>query len=335
MVGANYEATNGPKAEQAVSMVKTMKLIRAVEELLSANSIGGVLAGSVHLYIGQEAIAAGVCAHLSDDDKITSTHRGHGHFLAKGGDPKEMLAELYAKDAGICRGMGGSMHVADFKKGILGANGIVAAGLGIATGAALAAQLDGVGRVAVCFFGDGAANSGTLMESMNVASLWKLPLVFICENNGFSEFSPAATVTSGRIIDRARPFDIPCHDIDGNDVEAVWRAAGIAIDRARQGGGPSFIEAATYRIHGHFEAEKSILKTSYRDESEVDVWRSRDPIKAYEERLIGTGLVTKAQLSVVDGEVEVAVQEALTFATNAAPARTDLAGGLMLDDQSA
>ena len=183
----------------------------------------------MHLYIGEEAVAAGVCAHLEDRDYATSTHRGHGHFLAKGGDVRAMMAEIWAKREGICRGMGGSMHVADISKGILGANGIVGAGLSIATGAAFGAKLDGDGKVAVCFFGDGASNQGVLMETLNVSALWGLPVVFVCENNGFSEFTPSAEVTSGRIADRARAFAVPVAEVDGNDVTAVWRAAGEAV----------------------------------------------------------------------------------------------------------
>lgn len=324
-----------PSNEQSLAILRKMKLIRAMESLLSEQALAGQLAGSVHLYIGQEAVAAGVCAHLGDEDKITSTHRGHGHFLAKGGDPASMLAELYAKDAGICRGMGGSMHVADVGKGILGANGIVAGGLAIATGAALAAQLDKMGRVAVSFFGDGAANSGVLMETMNVATLWNLPIIFMCENNGFSEFSPASSVTSGRIIDRARAFGMPCFDIDGNDADAVWQAAAMAVQHAREGGGPSFIEAVTYRIHGHFESEHAILKSAYREESEVDLWRQRDPITAYEAKMLDSGRVDARQIKALNDEIAQIVADAVAFANAAEPARTDLAPTLMFVDQAA
>jgi TPP-dependent pyruvate/acetoin dehydrogenase alpha subunit len=207
-------------------LYESMVLIRRVEERLRDDSAAGKLPGAVHLYIGQEAIAAGVCAHLSARDYATSTHRGHGHFLAKGGDVRAMMAEIWGKREGICRGMGGSMHVADISKGILGANGIVGAGLSIATGAAFGAQLDGDGKVSVCFFGDGASNQGALMECLNVSTLWRLPVLFVCENNGFSEFTPAAQVTAGRIADRARAFSMPAVEVDGNDVTDVWRAAG-------------------------------------------------------------------------------------------------------------
>ena len=186
--------------------------------------------GSLHLYIGQEAVAVGVCAQLGDRDYVTSTHRGHGHYLAKGGDVAAMFAEIWGKREGICRGMGGSMHVADLSKGMLGANGIVGAGLAIATGAAFGAQLDGDGKVAVCFFGDGAANQGVLMETLNVAAVWGLPVIFVCENNTFSEFTPVGEITAGRIGDRARAFDVPTHVVDGNDVVARL-AIGTRTDR--------------------------------------------------------------------------------------------------------
>src|SRR5215472_15296037 len=249
----------GPEPAQALRLYESMVVIRRVEERLRDDSAAGKLPGAVHLYIGEEAIAAGVCAHLEDRDYATSTHRGHGHFLAKGGDVRAMMAEIWAKRDGICRGMGGSMHVADISKGILGANGIVGAGLAIATGAAFGAKLDGVGKVAVCFFGDGAANQGVLMETLNVSTLWQLPVVFVCENNMFSEFTPAREVTAGRIANRARAFSMPTYEVDGNDVEADWQAAAQAVGRARAGGGPSFMEARTYRIQGHFEAESFVL----------------------------------------------------------------------------
>src|SRR5215831_10008978 len=262
---ASQHATE-PTPEEALRLYETMLLIRRTEERLRDDSAAGKLPGAVHLYIGEEAVAAGVCAHLGDRDYATSTHRGHGHFLAKGGDLNAMMAEIWGKREGICRGMGGSMHVADISKGILGANGIVGAGLAIATGAAYGAKLDGDGKVAVCFFGDGASNQGVLMETLNVSTLWQLPVIFVCENNLFSEFTPSREVTAGRIADRARAFAMPAHEVDGNDVVAVWRAAAEAVARARSGGGPTFIEASTYRIQGHFEAESFVLAgSSYRD----------------------------------------------------------------------
>src|SRR5579862_8458141 len=259
--------------EQLLSLYERMLLIRRMEERLRTDAAAGNLPGAVHLYIGQEAIATGVCAQLRESDWITSTHRGHGHFLAKGGDPSAMMAEIWAKKTGICKGMGGSMHVADFSKGILGANGIVGGGFAIATGAAFASKLDKSGRIATAFFGDGAANQGVFMECLNVSSLWKLPLVFVCEHNKFSEFTPAAQITSGEIVDRARAFRIPTYVVDGNDALAVWDAAAKAIAHARSGEGPAFIEAHTYRIQGHLEAEALMLGGGkYREKSEIEAW---------------------------------------------------------------
>ena len=226
-----------PTTQVRFDIYERMLLIRRMEEQLGDDFKAGKLPGPVHLYIGQEATAVGVCMQLNNADWITSTHRGHGHFLAKGGAPNQMMAEIYGRDTGICRGLGGSMHVADMSLGIMGANGIVGGGIGLAVGAALAAQLDVSGAVAVTFFGDGAANQGVLMEALNIASLWKLPLIFVCENNGFSEFSPSDTVTAGVIADRGKPFCVPCAQVDGNDVLEVWRTTREAITLARQGGG--------------------------------------------------------------------------------------------------
>jgi TPP-dependent pyruvate/acetoin dehydrogenase alpha subunit len=317
--------TTAPALCDQRSMYERMLLIRKMEERLSADAAAGRLPGGVHLYIGEEAVAVGVCAHLGHEDWVTSTHRGHGHFLAKGGDPGAMLAEIYGKRTGICRGMGGSMHVADVQKGILGANGIVGGGLALATGAALAAKLDGKGMVAVAFFGDGAANQGVLMENLNVSSLWELPLVLVCEHNRFSEFTPSAEVTSGQIVDRARPFGMPCEVVDGNDVVEVWRAAGRAVERARAGGGPSFVEASTYRIRGHFEAEAALLARGpgYRSEGEVEQWRRRDPIERARARLLSSG-VSERELSDVLARVEGAVEVAVRFAEAGEPADADL-----------
>jgi len=290
----------------------------------------------VHLYIGQEAIATGVCAQLSETDWITSTHRGHGHFLAKGGDPRAMMAEIWGKRTGICKGMGGSMHVTDFSKGILGANGIVGGGFAIAAGAAYSSMLNKDGRVAVTFFGDGASNQGVFMETLNVSSLWNLPLVFVCEHNQFCEFTVSSTVTSGQIVDRARAFNIPCSVIDGNDVLAVYEAAGEAVARARRGEGPSFIEAHTYRIQGHLEAEDLFLGGgTYRDRSEVEAWqaRDRDPIERYKSHLTGRGFQAQ-ELDAVEKRVAAIVQEALDFAEASNEADPESAYRLMFVDRA-
>jgi acetoin:2,6-dichlorophenolindophenol oxidoreductase subunit alpha len=326
----------GPPTAEALRLYESMMLIRRVEERLRDDSAAGKLPGAVHLYIGEEAVAAGVCAHLGRRDYATSTHRGHGHFLAKGGDVRTMMAEIWAKREGICQGMGGSMHVADTSKGILGANGIVGAGLAIATGAAFGAKLDGDGKVAVCFFGDGAANQGAFMETLNLSTLWQLPLIFVCEHNGFSEFTPADQVTAGRIADRARSFSMPAAEVDGNDVTDVWAAAGEAIRRAREGGGPSFIEARTYRIQGHFEAEAFVLGTGrYRDAEEIEAWRRRDPITAFGSRLVSSGTVGQADLDRIEDRVHEQVADAAAFAEAGQPADPRLAETLMFAPEEA
>jgi pyruvate dehydrogenase E1 component alpha subunit len=325
-----------PSDQQLLAMYERMLLIRRMEERLRDDNAAGKLPGAVHLYIGEEAAAVGVCAHLTDRDYITSTHRGHGHFLAKGGDPKAMMAEIWAKQEGICRGMGGSMHVADTSKGILGANGIVGAGLAIATGAAFGAKLDGDGKVAVCFFGDGASNQGVVMECLNVATLWELPVIFMCENNTFSEFTPSREVTAGRISDRARAFGMPAHDVDGNDVVEVWRAAGEAIERARGGGGPSFIEAATYRIQGHMEAEAMLLQGGkYREADEIEAWKGKDPVDRLRARLLSGGAADEAAVEAIGRRVLDQVEEAAVFAEAGQPADPALAPTLMFVGQEA
>jgi acetoin:2,6-dichlorophenolindophenol oxidoreductase subunit alpha len=318
----------GPSNDQLVAMYERMLLVRRMEERLRDDNAAGKLPGAVHLYIGQEACAVGVCAHLDDKDWITSTHRGHGHFLAKGGDPKAMMAEIWAKRTGICKGMGGSMHVADVSKGILGANGIVGGGFAIATGAAFAAKLDGKGRVAACFFGDGASNQGVFMETMNVSSVWGLPIVFMCENNQFSEFTPSKEITAGEIADRARAF-MPVAVVDGNDVTAVWRAAAEAIDRARSGEGPSFIEAKTYRIRGHIEAEPMMLGGGkYREDAEIAAWTGKCPVARLRAHLIETK-VTTAALEAIEARVAGIVDDAVAYAEAGEPADPELSFDLM------
>ena len=325
-----------PARTQQLELFERMVLIRRIEERLRADAAAGNLPGGVHLYIGQEAVATGVCAQLQVSDWITSTHRGHGHFLAKGGDPKAMMAEIWGKRTGICKGMGGSMHVADFSRGILGANGIVGGGFAIATGAAYSSKLRGDGRVAVTFFGDGASNQGVFMEALNVSSLWKLPLVFVCEHNQFSEFTPSATVTSGEIVDRARAFKIPCTIVDGNDVLAVWQAAGEAVERARRGDGPSFIEAHTYRIQGHLEAEDLFLGGGkYREKQEVEAWRQadRDPILRYRAELLRQGIVG-SELDAVELRVSSTLAAAMKFAEESEAADPELPFQLMFTNRT-
>ncbi len=287
-----------------------MLIIRRSEERLARDFTSGLLPGPVHLYIGQEAIAAGVCAHLRRSDLITSTHRGHGHFIAKGGDLKAMFAEIYGRAMGICGGMGGSMHVTDIGCGMLGANGIVGAGIPIAAGAALTVQMQGKGDVCVAFFGDGAAGQGVFAEVLNIASLWRLPLILVCENNGFSEFSPTRMVTAGSIADRAKPYGIEAIAIDGNDLLSVWDAAGVAIDRARSGAGPSVIEALTYRIRGHVEGEASFLRETYRTDAEVKHRMCDDPIARVRLRLLASAAASDDELASMERDVEAIVAAA-------------------------
>lgn len=322
-------AKDVPTAEQLLDMYERMLLIRRVEKQLSEDFKAGLLPGAVHLYVGQEAVAVGMCEHLHDSDWITGTHRGHGHYLAKGGDPKPMLAEIYGRANGICKGMGGSMHVADFSKGIVGANGIVGGGLAITAGAALAAKLDGKGQIAVCFFGDGAANQGVFMETLNVSTLWNLPMIFMCEHNTYSEFSPTDTVTAGELADRARAFGMPTTVVDGNDVTAVWEAAGAAADRARSGDGPSFIEARTYRIHGHIEAEVHFLSSTYRDDEEIEQWRQRDPIDRLRAQLLSSGVADEAALTKIESGIQETVAAAEQYAQTGEPADEMLVFDLM------
>lgn len=303
------DSINLPASEQ-IALYRSMLLIRKVEERLAADFKAGRLPGPVHLYIGQEAIAAGVCAHLRDGDRMTSTHRGHGHFVAKGGDLFAMFAEVYGRASGICGGMGGSMHVADIERGILGANGIVGGGIAIAAGAALAAQLEGKGCVAVAFFGDGAAAQGVLSETLNIAALWKLPLILCCENNGFSEFSPSAAVTAGEIAERARPFGVPSAAVAGNDAVAMWQAADEAIARARAGEGPTLLEAKTYRFHGHVEGENAFLKEKYRSDEEITERRAADPVLAFRRRLQETQAANEGDIASLDDEIEALVRDA-------------------------
>jgi pyruvate dehydrogenase E1 component alpha subunit len=309
-----------PDSAQCLDLLRTMRLIRNTEKQLAADFAEGKTPGGVHLSVGQEAVAAGICAHLTDEDQLASNHRGHGHFLAKGGDPKLLFAEIYGKREGICRGMGGSMHVADFSKGIIGANGIVGAGLPISTGAALANLLDEDGKMTVCIFGDGASNQGVLQESMNMAALWQLPLLYVCEHNGFCQFSPADTVTAGTISDRAKAFNIPVKLVDGNDVIAVWQAMAWATDHIRSGKGPAFIEAQTYRVHNHFEREHLVVQTPYRTQEEIDEWVSeRDPIQLHEQWLRENSIADDATLSAIAEDAVALVKESVAFGDAGTP----------------
>ena len=297
--------------EQMIDFFKTMKRIRTFEEQAGLLSAGNKIPGTVHLSIGQEAIAAGVCANLTDADYITSTHRGHGHLIAKGGDPKFMMAELFGKQTGYCKGKGGSMHIADMDLGMLGANGIVGGGPPIAAGAGLSAQYKGTDAVSICFFGDGASNQGTTHEAMNLAACWKLPVVFVVENNQFGEFTHQSKhQTVEDIADRAAAYNIPGIIVDGNDVLAVYEAAYEAVALARKGGGPSLVECKTYRMRGHFEGDPM----TYRDESLTREWEEKDPILLFEKKLLKSKVLTQPDLDAMIPGIEKEIEEAVEFA---------------------
>jgi pyruvate dehydrogenase E1 component alpha subunit len=296
-----------------------MYLIRRFEETAGELYRRGTLLGIVHLYLGEEAVAAGVCSALRADDYITSTHRGHGHVLAKGGDPKLLLAELCGKVTGYCRGKGGSMHAADLGLGVLGANGIVGGGFGIATGAALSAKKRRSGQVTVCFFGDGATNQGVFMEVLNMAALWRLPVVYVCENNGLGEYSryEDVAVTSQPIGARAAAFGLPTAEVDGNDVLAVYDAASSAIARARNGEGPGFIEARTHRLTGHHEGDVGFSRR-YRTKEEFEEQKHLEPIGRFrnwllENQALGTQAASAAEIGSIEANVEGQMREALEF----------------------
>ncbi|MDZ7894874.1 MAG: thiamine pyrophosphate-dependent dehydrogenase E1 component subunit alpha [Sphingobium sp.] len=319
-----------------LALYENMLLIRRAEERLCAEAQAGTLPGTVHSYIGQEASAVGVCSLLREDDYITSTHRGHGHYLAKGGDLDAMFAEIWGRADGICKGMGGSMHVADVSRGILGANGIVGGGLAISTGAAFGAQLEGKGKIAVCFFGDGAANQGVFMESMNIATAWSLPVIFLCENNGLSEFTVSSQVTGGDLIDRARAFGMFAEQVDGNDVIAVQEVVARAIDHARAGNGPCYVETTTYRIRGHLEAEDLFLGGGrYRTPEEIAAWQTaeRDPILRFARRLIEETGLSESDLTAVEEAVAGRVEAAVQFANASGPADVELPRRVTFADQ--
>jgi pyruvate dehydrogenase E1 component alpha subunit len=297
--------------EKLLWMYTNMLKIRRFEEKVGELFAAGKIPGFVHLYIGEEAVATGVCAHLRKDDYITSTHRGHGHLISKGGDLKLMMAELFGKRTGYCKGKGGSMHIADVDLGILGANGIVGGGPPIATGAALAAKYKGTDQVAVCFLGDGASNQGTFHEGVNMASIWKLPVIFVVENNMYGiSLSQTRSMRVQDIADRAAAYDIPGFVVDGNDVIAVYEAAGEAIQRARAGEGPALIECKTYRYRGHFEGDPMI----YRTREEEEMWKAKDPIPRFEAKLKEMGVLTEAQAREINERIIAQVEEAVRFA---------------------
>ena len=299
--------------EQHLHMYRQMAKIRAFEEQVNELYKGAKMPGLAHLYIGEEGVAVGVCEALRRDDFITSTHRGHGHCLAKGASVNRMFAELLGKEAGYCRGKGGSMHIADQDTGNLGANAIVGGSAGIATGAALSAKMRGTDQVAVCFFGDGALGQGLLYEAMNMASLWRLPVVYVCENNLYNEYTHYSETTAGDLAARARAFGIETAEVDGQDVEAVHRAAAAAVARARAGGGPSFLLCQTYRYLGHHVGD--VDRSYYRSKDEEESWRrDRDPIALLAGRLTTAGALRADQLEALDEEVRTEVAGGVAFA---------------------
>jgi pyruvate dehydrogenase E1 component alpha subunit len=308
------EAVVGP--ELALEMYRRMVLIRLFEEHANELYRSAKMPGLTHLYIGEEAVAVGVCSALRRDDWITSTHRGHGHCLAKGAEPARMFAELLGKEPGYCRGKGGSMHIADHENGNLGANAIVGGSAGIATGAALSAKRRGTDQVAVCFFGEGALGQGVVYEVMNMASLWSLPVVYVCENNLYNEYTHYLEATAGDILARPRAFGIEAREVDGQDVRLVYATTAELVERARAGKGPAFLLANTYRYHGHHVGD--VDRAYYRSKQEEQLWRDeRDPLA-----LFGTWLEAEKQADVeglrrIAEDARVEIEQGLAFALDA------------------
>jgi TPP-dependent pyruvate/acetoin dehydrogenase alpha subunit len=302
-------------SELQMDLHRRMVRIRLFEEAAGRLAEAAKLPGFLHLYVGQEAVASGVCAALTDDDQITSTHRGHGHLVAKGGQFNEMMAELMGKSTGYCKGKGGSMHISNLDVGMLGANGIVGAGAPIAVGAGFANKYKGNGNVAVPFFGDGSTNIGAFHEAANMACALKLPVVFVCENNEYGEFTAREkTMAITDIVDRAAGYGMPGVIVDGMDVVAIHEAATEAVNRARRGEGPSLIEAKTYRFYNHHGIQNLGLK--YRTDDEVATWRERDPIFTFEDRIIEMGTATRDDIDGVWAELRADIDTAIEFAEN-------------------
>jgi pyruvate dehydrogenase E1 component alpha subunit len=302
-----------PTSEVLLDLHHRMVRIRRFEESCGRLMEAGKLPGFLHLYVGEEAVAAGVCVNLTDADQVSSTHRGHGHLIAKGGDFRKAFAELFGKTTGYCRGKGGSMHISDLDLGMLGANGIVGGGVPIAVGAAFADKYTGSDRVSVSFFGDGATNIGAFHEAINMAAALQLPAVFVCENNGYGEFTPRErTQAVTDIADRAVGYGMPGMIVDGMDAVAVWEAAHEAVAHARAGNGPSFLEAKTYRYYDH-QGIKG-LGVSYRDDAEVLEWKQRDAIEKLEAQLREAGVLDDAGIRSVHDRIQAEIDEAIAFA---------------------
>ena len=298
--------------EDMKRMYKTLVRIRKFESRAVDLFAEGQIPGFLHSYLGEEAIATGVCANLRKTDFITSTHRGHGHIIAKGGDTKYMMAELYGRTTGYCKGKGGSMHIADRDLGILGANGIVGAGQDIAVGAGLAIRYRGTDQVAACFFGDGSTNQGTFHEALNLASVWKLPVIFVCENNHFGiSMSQSKHQAIQDIADRAASYGFPGIAVDGNDVMAVYEVAKEAVDRTRKGQGPTLIECKTWRWRGHFEGDPG----TYKDPKEQEAWMDKEPVGRYRTFLEENGVMTSDETSAIDTMIDDEIDAAIAFAS--------------------
>jgi len=286
--------------------------IRLFEETVEKHFLNGEIPGFVHLYIGEEAIATGVCANLTKSDYIESTHRGHGHTLAKGAEVNKAMAEIYGRKTGFCKGKGGSMHIADFSVGMLGANGVVGGGFNLAVGAALGIKMQGRKDVSVVFFGDGASNRGTFHEGANLAAAWNLPVIFVCENNKWASTTPHGTQTSvENISDRAVGYGMPSAIVDGNDVFEVYEAAKKAVERARQGGGPTLLEAKTYRIKGHFVGDPELYRTK---EEVKEQFEKNDPIKRFEMKVLEEKWMTEKELAAIKEEEVAVIEKSIEFA---------------------
>jgi pyruvate dehydrogenase E1 component alpha subunit len=313
---------NAVDRDQALHFYRQMVKIRLFEEAVNQLYRAAKMPGLAHLYIGQEAVAVGVCEALRKDDYITSTHRGHGHCLAKGASVDKMFAELLGKADGYCRGKGGSMHIADQETGNLGANAIVGGSAGIATGAAISAKMRGSGQVSVCFFGEGALGQGLLYEVMNMASLWKLPVIYVCENNQYNEYTNYRETTAGDVIARAKAFGIATETIDGQDIHLVHSTSLRLVERARSGEGAAFLQCHTYRFHGHHVGD--IDRAYYRSKTEEEEWKSRrDPIQLLAEWLQKSEMADRKLLENIGNEIQTEVNSAVQFALHAPPPDAD------------
>jgi len=301
----------GIAEETLVYMYRKLLEIRRFEEKVWDLFGRNLVPGTLHLYLGEEATAVGVCTNLTDEDYVTSTHRGHGHCIAKGADLKKAMAEILGKKTGYCKGKGGSMHVADASVGNLGATAIVGSAIPMAAGAGLACRLRGKGQAVACFFGDGASNNGTFHEALNMAAIWKLPVVFVCENNMYAMGTRITNVTAiENIADRAAAYGMPGVVVDGNDVVAVYKAAREAVERARNGAGPTLLECKTYRHKGHSRFDPA----KYRPPKEVEEWMRRDPVSRFRRKLVQEGVLTEAEADEIDRQITGLVEEAAKFA---------------------